>query len=176
MASTGIDSAKQNRRLISLGLIITITILLIASVAYGYSEILPRTRTGSRVVVTLQRSGCFGACPSYKLTIFGNGIVIYRGDRFVSQDGIRITTIGQEKVSQLISAFKAANYFGLKDEYLNYEITDNPVVATSLTIDDKSKRIDHYLGDSSAPTDLTKPENEIDEIINSSQWIIKADV
>ena len=39
------------------------------------------------VVITLERTACFGVCPVYKLTIYGDGRVLYDGIRFVRTEG-----------------------------------------------------------------------------------------
>ena len=63
------------------------------------------------------------------------------------------------------------NYFSLNDKYNERTITDAPSVITSITIDGKTKTIEHYHGDFNAPEQLIELENRIDEIINSKQWI-----
>lgn len=37
------------------------------------------------VVITLQRTVCYGSCPEYKLTIFSDGRVLYEGIRNVKK-------------------------------------------------------------------------------------------
>jgi hypothetical protein len=34
----------------------------------------------SNMVITLERTACFGTCPIYRLTIQGNGQVVYEGE------------------------------------------------------------------------------------------------
>lgn len=122
------------------------------------------------IIITLHRTMCFGTCPVYKLTIYGDGTVIYEGKKFVKDIGIKTTTINEEKVRQLVSEFKKINYFSLKDSYDETGITDMPYALTSITIDDKTKSIRHYYGDPNAPKELTQLEKRIDEIAGSKQW------
>ena len=123
------------------------------------------------VVITLERTVCFGVCPEYKLTIYGNGTVVYEGRRFVRIEGKRTTTIGEDKVKQLLSEFERIDYFSLDDSYEEFMATDMPSAYTSLTIDGKTKTVRHYHGDFSAPEELTELEDKIDEVINSDQWV-----
>ena len=123
------------------------------------------------VVITLERTVCFGACPEYKLTIYGNGSVVYEGKRFVRIEGKRTITIGEVKVRQLLSEFKNIDYFSLNDSYEEFMATDMPSAFTSLTVDGKTKTVRHYHGDFSAPKELTELEDRIDEIVNTDQWI-----
>jgi hypothetical protein len=123
------------------------------------------------VVIKLERGACFGSCPVYTLTIFGNGTVVYEGEDFVQTKGSRETTISTDAINQLVSDFDKANYFSLNDSYTGFGVSDMPFVTTSIRIGGRTKAIKHYLGDRSAPQQLTELENRIDEVANSEQWI-----
>jgi len=123
------------------------------------------------VVITLERTVCFGVCPEYKLTIYGNGTVVYEGKRFVRIEGKRTATISEDKIRELLSEFERVDYFFLEDSYEEFMATDMPSAYTSLTIDGKTKTVRHYHGDFSAPEEVTALEDKIDEIVDSNQWI-----
>ena len=123
------------------------------------------------VVITLERTACFGTCPVYSLTIRGDGTVVYDGKEFVEVKGTTETTISQDQVDQLISEFEKVDYFSLNDNYTERTITDAPTVITSIRLNGKIKTIKHYHGDLSAPEKLAELEDRIDEIVNSDQWI-----
>ena len=114
---------------------------------------------------------CYGPCPIYKLTIFGDGEVVYVGEGFVREVGIRVSSITERKVKNLIKRFEKIGYFRLKKSYDHMMWTDAPSAITSLRIGKKTKRIDHYLGDESAPEELIELEDAIDCSVNSRQWI-----
>ena len=124
------------------------------------------------LVITLERTVCFGACPVYELTIYGNGTVVYEGSEFVRVVGTRTTIISEEKVRQLVSEFDRIDYFALSDSYEDYMVTDLPSAITSITIHGRTKTVRHYHGDLSAPAELTELENQIDEIVDSQQWTV----
>ena len=123
-----------------------------------------------QVAMTLERTACFGFCPIYKLTIYGNGKVVYEGQRFVKVTGTRTTTISQTAVRNLFAEFQKINYFKLQDSYTGGH-TDAPSAITSLTMGKKQKTVNHYLASPNAPTQLTELENKIDAVVNSKQWI-----
>ena len=153
--------------------LVAIAILIAVAVA-TISCTQPQTPIPSdldEVVITLERTVCFGICPEYKLTIYGSGTVVYEGKRFVRIEGKRTIAISEEKVRQLLSEFKRIDYYSLDDSYEEFMATDMPSAFTSLTIDGKTKTVRHYHGDFSAPKELTKLEDKIDEIVNSNQWI-----
>ena len=150
---------------------ITILIALIL-IAVGCAR--TQTPTPSdldEVVITLERTVCFGACPEYKLTICGSGTVEYEGIRFVKIEGTRTIAISKDKIRQLVSEFNRIDYFSLDDSYEEFMATDMPSAITSLTVDGKTKTVRHYHGDFSAPKELAELDDKIDEIVNSNQWI-----
>lgn len=124
-----------------------------------------------RTIIKLQRGPCFGPCPIYKVTIYGNGTVIYIGKEFVKTKGKHKINIGDGKIRELISEFEKIHYFQLKGSYEDEEVSCSSTTITSIAINGKTKTIRHYHGDSSAPEKLTYLEDKIDEIINSNQWI-----
>ena len=123
------------------------------------------------VIITLERTPCFGFCPVYTLNIHGDGTVVYEGKDFVKIKGHAEATISQEEIEQLVAEFEKVDYFSLHDSYTERTITDAPSVITSITIDGRTKTIEHYHGDFSTPEELTRLEDRIDEIINIDQWI-----
>ncbi|UBF30730.1 DUF6438 domain-containing protein (plasmid) [Kovacikia minuta CCNUW1] len=127
-------------------------------------------RSSQPVMLTLERTACFGFCPIYKLTVYGNGKVVYQGRRFVKVTGTRTTTISHATVNKLISEFQRIQYFKLQNNYVGGH-TDAPSAITSLAMGKQKKTVYHYLGSPDAPTQLTALENKIDAVVNSKQWI-----
>jgi len=122
------------------------------------------------VAIALKRSTCFGICPTYNITIYGNGTVIYEGTANVNTTGMQISNITEDNLRLLISEFKKIDYFSLNEtEIASHVVYDAPMFTTSLTINGKTKTIKHY--ETAVPKQLTDLENKIDEIVNSSQWI-----
>ena len=127
--------------------------------------------TQEELVIKLERTACFGACPVYSLMIKGDGTVIYAGEDFVKTEGIQETKISMDAINQLILEFDKVDYFSLKDSYTSFGKSDMPSANTSISIGGTTKAVKHYLGDPNAPKQLTELENKIDEIVNSAQWI-----
>jgi hypothetical protein len=116
------------------------------------------------VMLTLERTACFGFCPIYKLTVYGNGKVVYEGKRFVKVAGTRTTTISQPAVKKLLAEFQQLQYFQLPDSYTGGH-TDAPSAITSLTMGKRQKTVNHYLASPDAPAKLTALENKIDAVV-----------
>lgn len=114
---------------------------------------------------------CFGTCPSYKLVIYENGLVVYEGRDFVGTMGVRTSNIGENKVQQLAAELENSNYFSFQDSYEEYMVTDHPSAITYVKIGNKEKKISHYYGDFNAPRELYELEQRIDEVGKSRRWV-----
>jgi ankyrin repeat protein len=71
---------------------------------------------------------------------------------------------------QMIEAFRAADYYSLKDRYA-WAATDCPTYTTSISIDGKSKEISDYVGEKvGMPESVTKVEEAIDSFSGVERW------
>lgn len=124
--------------------------------------------TGKNVVITLERTACFGSCPIYTVSILEDGTVLYDGKDFVTVKGEQTNQIAPETVAAMVEAFQSAGYFDWKEVYDTQSVTDLPVVITSVTRDGQTHRISHYLGDHTAPVALSFLEQWIDDMTTTS--------
>lgn len=130
-------------------------------------------------LITLERTTCFGTCPSYKITIGATGAVIFEGRQFVKRLGKLKSTISQQRLRELLAKFEEIKFFDLKDHYRSFldgctsEVTDAPAAFTSIRIRAKSKTVEHYdgCGGLEVLAELEKLEQAIDDAVNSAQWI-----
>ena len=130
----------------------------------------PTENSFADLTITLERTVCYGTCPSYKLTIDGDGTVNYEGLDFVEVKGKQTASLDSAQIQDLVSAFETTNFFSLQDKYTDYNVTDRPSAITSITLHGRTKTVNHYYGDKSAPQQLFDLESKIDEITNSTQW------
>jgi len=127
-------------------------------------------------VITLRRTECFGSCPVYEVTIYGDGFVVYEGREHVRVQGVQHTKIAPADVSALIQAFREADYFNLQNEYRTIKnadgtethVTDMPTVYTSITLKGRHKEVEDYVG---APGKLKELEQKIDDASGSKHWV-----
>jgi len=119
------------------------------------------------VVITLERTQCFGTCPSYTLTIYGDGRLVYEGRVYVRVTGTQTAQISQDDIRAIVDEFYKIGYFSLNDSY-TAAITDLQTTTTSITINGTTKRVIDYYG---APQALRELENKIDEIADTKRWV-----
>ncbi|MFO1187005.1 MAG: DUF6438 domain-containing protein [Alphaproteobacteria bacterium] len=123
------------------------------------------------IEVSLTRTPCFGICPSYRVTLKGDGQVRYEGDCFVDVKGVKDYTVDAAAVEKLAKAFEAADFFNLQDEY-RAQITDNPTQILSIRIGDRAKSLKDYAGRMvGMPEAVTTLENEVDRVANTAPLV-----
>jgi len=131
----------------------------------------PKVKSLKTVKITLQRTECFGTCPSYSVEVYGDGTVDYSGGTFVAFTGHHRGSIPRANILELLSLFRAADYFSLDDDY-TMSVTDNPTYVTSIQIDGRRKQVTDYVGiEIGMPQAVTDLEHEIDRLSNSERWV-----
>jgi len=130
-------------------------------------------------VITLQRGACEKRCAVYKVGIFADGTLVYIGQYFVRRSGVVIEKVDAAAIRKLLSDFRAADYFKLKDQY-GYDgvegctslESDAPIAITSVSAGGLSKVIiHHHRCKGEIPEALTRLEDEIDRVAKSVRWI-----
>ena len=149
------------------GLLVGIALVVSFALQFGPAATFPPPKSINNVVITLERTACFGNCPDYSLIVYGNGTLFYEGRNFVDVTGRQSSNISQEHVQELVRAFYAKGYFTLQDEY-SAPVTDLPTTTTSISIDGRYKKVINYYG---APEQLIELENMIDDIAKSERWV-----
>ncbi|GAA0683955.1 hypothetical protein ISN75_21230 [Dyella marensis] len=140
------------------------------------------------VEISLTRTACFGACPTYELTIRGDGLVHFTTGtdpvdevdkvhrRFSRSNGVLLPgthedRISPEAVQALLKQFEAADFWQLKDEYRAW-ITDNPTQVVSLTVGGRNKRVVDYVGiEAGMPKAVDELEEAIDRAAGADRWV-----
>ena len=114
--------------------------------------------------VTLERTGCFGTCPIYKVTVRRDGTISYNGKQYVELKGAYEGTVyGFDRLAQLIIA---SGYFKLKDNYAS-NATDLPSAVTTVVAKGQRKTITNY-GDF-GPVELWGVEMAIDGMLKGAR-------
>lgn len=124
-------------------------------------------------ILQLDRGQCATddeTCPSYLVTVFDDGLVIYLGVEDVTEIGVRTGTVDAESVATLADEMAEAGYFEWDAEYGDAD-SDSPVIATSLLWDEQYHEIIRHVDASTAPEALIALEDKIDELVNVAQWV-----
>ena len=108
------------------------------------------------VIISLQRTACFGTCPIYKIEIYTDGSGIYTGTRFVENIGVIEFSLSETQINLILTQSESIGFMNMKEEY-SEPISDLPTTFIQI----KDKRIRDYIG---APKTLKNLENLIDQL------------
>jgi hypothetical protein len=92
-----------------------------------------------RFFITLERIGCLGSCPDYKVTILGNGSVQYIGRAYVRVDGFRTKTVPVKAVQKLVERLRDEDFFHWEEK--EQVCLDFPEVHITVSLDGQQKRV-----------------------------------
>jgi hypothetical protein len=102
--------------------------------------------------------------------------VTYEGKAHVRRLGTATGKIPKQRLDGLLNELEKAGYFSFAGRYTANEpacgryATDLPSVISSVTVDGRTKRIEHDYGCGGAPGALVVLERRIDEVVASGQW------
>ena len=108
------------------------------------------------VIISLQRTACFGTCPIYKIEIYTDGSGIYTGTRFVENIGVIEFSLSETQINLILTQSESIGFMNMKEEY-SEPISDLPTTFIQI----KDKIIRDYIG---APKTLKNLENLIDQL------------
>lgn len=77
------------------------------------------------VYVRMERTACFGQCPTYQTEVFANGKVIYTGKMFTEYEGIYESTISEKDAANVFTELESKHVDTCSKEYYSM-IADAP--------------------------------------------------
>jgi ankyrin repeat protein len=134
----------------------------------------PAVRPNSKVAITLARTGCFGRCPSYSITVSTEGVA-FDGGGFVVAAGKHTDSVNADEVRNVAKRFVAADFYSMAASY-RASVTDNPTYVLTIAIDGHKKEVEDYVGQwEGMPAVITELEDEIDTFGRTQRWIEGSD-
>jgi ankyrin repeat protein len=130
----------------------------------------PTVRPNSKVAITLVRTGCFGSCPSYSVTVSTEGIA-FDGGGFVIAAGKHADSVNADEVRNLARRFVAADFYSMAASY-RASVTDNPTYVLTIAIDGHKKEVEDYVGQwEGMPAVITELEDKVDMLGGTQRWV-----
>jgi len=114
------------------------------------------------LIISLERTPCYGTCPIYKIKIFSDGSAFYHGERFVEKIGNYEFSVSKETLNYILKKADEIGFFELEDKY-TANITDLPKTTTFIKNGKHKKRVVDYYG---APKTLKEFESLVDGCID----------
>ena len=118
--------------------------------------------------ISLERTGCEGTCPVYRVVLRQNGTASYEGLEFVERRGPFEAHISEEVFDLAADLLDRHGFFSLEDSY-SVMCTCLPSVTIIAGDDRQSKRVYHY--GASGPDSLIELENSLDKLVEPLPWV-----
>ena len=122
------------------------------------------TSADTVLLASIERTPCFGRCPTYKISIYQSGYVLYDGKQNVKNTGLFYSHLDKNKIGQIKNYITENNIYGLDDKYVNPHIADFPSTYTEINLDNKYKRIINT--EPEPPKQLSDFEKFLDSFFN----------
>lgn len=140
------------------------------SVQYSQESLEHRNRTvkgmEDSLFFRIERTSCFGRCPTYSTTVYQSGYVEYHGKRNVEKIGFFSAWLTDEQKNVIIQKCEEINFFKLNDRY-DANMTDVPSTILSFQYEDNRKVV---VDRANAPSELHVFEKEIEMILDGLDY------
>ncbi|MCW5909194.1 MAG: hypothetical protein KIS94_15115 [Chitinophagales bacterium] len=120
-----------------------------------------------KVIMSIERTPCFGTCATYSATLYENGLLLYDGKRFTTKIGCYYTLIPKSETGKVKAWFEEAGFWKMKEKYPEEDIvpTDLPTCSVFFNNGKQGKRVLDRGWET--PTALTELQNTIDAWIDN---------
>lgn len=154
-------------------LIYSIIIIITLSSACKSKEKMSQTNSSDAdtvLLASIERTPCFGKCPTYKTTIYQSGYVVYDGKQNVKNIGLFSTRLDKSKVEEIKNFISRNKILDMNDEYKNPHIADYPGTITEANLNSKYKYILEM--DPQAPKEIKDFQNFLDSFFTDhTNWV-----
>lgn len=120
------------------------------------------------ILIRTMCDGGLGECPAYTLTIGSDGNVMFDGKHKTQTKGKATAKISSEKLVELATEIKKADFFSLEDSYYYTGLHHAPTYRLTVRMNGRSKQVESY---ATRPRRLELLMNRIDQIVDIEQWI-----
>lgn len=122
----------------------------------------------AQVTIVMDRSACYGRCPSYRVELRGDGTIRWTGHGDVDVMGEQTDRIPAARVAALWAKARALDLWSMRDAYSG-GITDMPSTRLELITPTGSKTIHDYAGAlDGMPAAVNEFEDAVDEAAGSA--------
>lgn len=155
-------------------------LFILCVAAAGCAVVSPDDRA-DLAFISLERTGCFGSCPIYVVTLYQDGAVRFEGRDYVKKKGVFVKRVDRAAVERLFEKAESIGFWQLQDTYaISKEVkkgddaiielppTDLPTRYVTLRTAKKMKRVQDYWG---APAELRELERLIDATAGVAEWV-----
>ena len=118
------------------------------------------------VLISLEKTACFGTCPAYKLEIFASGLVLFNGISNHEMIGKHKSQLDPQTLREVIEKFKSSSFFNFKNSYTG-DVQDLPTTYLFFKDNGREKMVQDYYR---APSALKDLEKLVEDLIPVLRW------
>ncbi len=122
-----------------------------------------------RAIIKMSKNPCFGKCPIYNMTIFTDGQVEFKGQRFTNKLGTYSKQISTEVVKSLVKELNEMDFLNMQNNYPS-KLPDLP--KTNITYHPDSNTTKTVTGDNQRPEALLAFDKKLVDIAMSDGWTL----
>src|SRR5690606_1133660 len=112
------------------------------------------------VFFSIERTPCFGTCPTSTLTLMRDGAAIYEGRRCAPREGRYSGQVDAATMQALKEEAEARGFYGMDDVY-DRPVTDLPSVIIRVNADGRDKQVVGRVGPPQAFKNFTQRAEEL---------------
>lgn len=121
---------------------------------------------GDSIFFSIERTACFGSCPTYKLTILQDGSATYQGRRFAAREGRYTGQVDAATMYALKAAADSLDFYKLEDKY-DQPVTDLPSVIIRVHADERDKQV---IGRVGSPEEFKALTKRAEALLADVEW------
>lgn len=130
----------------------------------------PVIKPTSKIEIVLQRTGCFGSCPSYNVHLNTDRIE-FNGGFNVAVPGTHYAKVDPAALRELAKKFVSTDFYSM-DPIYRAMVTDNPTYLVSIDVDGNRHQVEDYVGSwVGMPEVISELENAVDEFAETNRWV-----
>jgi hypothetical protein len=150
---------------------VAISLALAACASSG--AVSPRARPASavsEVLLRLRRESCFGSCPAYVVTIYGDGSVRYEGQGGVCEPGPISDRLSAQQMAELRAAIVHSQFAHVSVHCCDRPCSDTPTITLTVAEPLPERTIvDFECGPQETP--VQSLAIEVDRVLQVERWI-----
>lgn len=147
----------------SIGLL-CLAILFLGSSCKTNKVDLIHLENNGELILSMERTPCFGDCPVYEMQLYSNGLLLYNGKRYTEKSGCHYLKVSKEKISELTAYILNAGFFELQNKYpvSGRPPSDLPGCTIYFKNESREKTIEEHGWET--PSSLTDIEKKVDSL------------
>jgi len=122
--------------------------------------------TVDTLLISIEKTPCFGTCEAYKMEIFSSGLVALNGISNIKMIGNYQAIIEKQSLTKIQEQFRSADFFSFKSQYTG-KVSDLPTTYLFFKDGEKEKMIQDYY---QAPAKLKELEKLVENLVETLHW------